>query len=411
MAFMLILVVLQERREMYEMSRASEISTNVWLGPTPDSTLMGATGECDPKVPDFDILVEASDLARPPDAKILRRVARRSATRPQPIEFPASGSMLPPTWSHAEVDALLDMCRWIHRLANAGPTPDTSEDDEDDDASTAPDDEAELLHAAQQRASSLEPDADGDIPMQNLPNATAATAVTPLPRPRKILIHCSDGYTESSLLAVAYFMFAEGLTVPEAWVRLHRDRGRNFFAYASDVALLRAIQPRLLQESPRFSALGDGGAGSSGGDWPSMNRLSLRNLGCGSNPAWLKRMDGSLPSRVLPYMYLGNLGHANNPGLLQELGITRVLSVGEAVGWPRDRAEAWGRENVLFIDRVQDNGVDGLTEEFERCLAFIERGRRAGQATLVHCRVGVSRSATICIAEVMRETGLSFPQA
>lgn len=40
-----------------------------------------------------------------------------------------------------------------------------------------------------------------------------------------------------------------------------------------------------------------------------------------------------------------------------------------------------------------------------------ERGKRNGTATLVHCRVGVSRSATICIAEVMRALNLTFPQA
>lgn len=41
----------------------------------------------------------------------------------------------------------------------------------------------------------------------------------------------------------------------------------------------------------------------------------------------------------------------------------------------------------------------------------IERGRKHGTATLVHCRVGVSRSATICIAEVMQAMHLSFPRA
>jgi dual specificity MAP kinase phosphatase len=42
---------------------------------------------------------------------------------------------------------------------------------------------------------------------------------------------------------------------------------------------------------------------------------------------------------------------------------------------------------------------------------MIDRGRRNGTATLVHCRVGVSRSATICIAEVMRSLNMSFPRA
>ena len=42
---------------------------------------------------------------------------------------------------------------------------------------------------------------------------------------------------------------------------------------------------------------------------------------------------------------------------------------------------------------------------------IVEKGKLDGSATLVHCRVGVSRSATICIAEVMASMGLSFPRA
>ena len=72
-------------------------------------------------------------------------------------------------------------------------------------------------------------------------------------------------------------------------------------------------------------------------------------------------------------MYLGNIGHANNPELLKAMGITQLLSVGEPVTWVRGQREKWGANKMLFIDRVQDNGVDPLTNEFERCLEFIGR--------------------------------------
>ena len=73
-------------------------------------------------------------------------------------------------------------------------------------------------------------------------------------------------------------------------------------------------------------------------------------------------------------MYLGNLTHANNPQMLKELGIKRILSVGEPVTWSDKEKEAWGRENLKYVDRVQDNGIDELRTEFESpqgSLAFI----------------------------------------
>jgi len=85
--------------------------------------------------------------------------------------------------------------------------------------------------------------------------------------------------------------------------------------------------------------------------------------------------------------------------------------VGEPVSWAKKELDAWGHENLMMVDRVQDNGIDPLTSEFERCLNFIGKGKSDNTATLVHCRVGVSRSATICIAEVMQSLGLSFPRA
>jgi len=342
-----------ERYEMCTMSKASEISHNVFLGPTPDPSLPCSLAADQ----SFDVLIEASDLANIPSSRMLRNLGNvletLSRQNPLQMEFPSSGSISPPTYSHDEVDGLMEMCKWMYELANPH----------------------EVRKAKRRRGSDDE--------------AIELNDMTPAP---KFLIHCSDGYTESSLLGLAYYMYAEGVPAHEAWVRLHRDRGRNFFAYPSDAQLLTQIQPRILQESPRW-------------------RADIQSLTI--SPDWMCRLDGSLPSRILPYMYLGNLNHANNPELLAQLGITRILSVGEALSWPEDAAKKlrWSTDRFMMVDRVQDNGIDPLWGEFERCLEFIEAGKKDGGATLVHCRVGVSRSATICIAEVMNEMGLSFPRA
>ena len=292
------------------MSKASEIANNVWLGPTPDSLL------CPPPdgIPAFDIFIEASDLAQAPDIHTLKRIGELSHSAPQHLEFPSSGSIVPQIHGKSATEPLKLMCQWMQKLANASTTPESSDDEEDD--------------------------SDGDIKMKML-----------LPRARKILIHCTDGYTESTLLALAYFIYAEQIPVHEAWLRLHCEKGRNFFAYPSDVAILASLQPRLVPTMPLTSR--------------------GRSHAIRDEPTWLSRIDGSLPSRILPYMYLGNLGHANNPELLKAMGVKRILSVGEPVNWTKGQIETWGAKNLLFVDRVQDNGVDPLMKDFERCLDFI----------------------------------------
>lgn len=362
----------QERKEMYEMTKASEISHNVWLGPTPDPT----SGE----EYKYDVLIECSDVGRlnPSTLRALAESKIKPAVRPY-IDFPSSGSILPPTWSQVEADGILETCKWIYHLAH-GTLPPSEE-------------------------SSF--DFDGDVGMDEPAESEEPVGSHPM----KILIHCADGYTESTMLGIAYFSYSTGRGIADAWLHLHTVKQRNFFAYPTDVALLTCIEARLLHESPVHAGKG------------------LREVtALIKEPAWLPGLDGSLPSRVLDYMYLGNLGHANNPDLLRALGIGQILSVGETSMWREGELEEWGPENVCVVQGVQDNGIDPLTDEFERCLEFIgefyqsrsvdkflnvllDHGRRSGTATLVHCRVGVSRSATICIAEVIRAMNLSFPRA
>ena len=294
---------------MCNMSRASKIANNVWLGPTPDSIL------CPPSEEDpiFDIFIDTNDLAQPPEPHTLNRIAELSYSAPQHLEFPSSGSIMPQAQAEASSASLREMCQWIFRLANSKSTPNSDDIDGDDSS--------------------------GDIQMGPL-----------FSRSRRILIHCTDGYTESSLLALAYYMYAEQVAAHDAWLQLHCEKKRNFFAYPSDVALLASVQPHLV---------------------PKPANMFRDRTDEPQEPAWLSLIDGSLPSRILPYMYLGNLGHANNPELLNAMGIRRILSVGESANWTKSQMDSWGAQNLLFVDRVQDNGVDPLMKEFERCLDFI----------------------------------------
>ncbi|KAG0642041.1 hypothetical protein HOY80DRAFT_1037876 [Tuber brumale] len=333
-----------ERMEMCSMSRATEISKNVWLGSSAD------TAPEPEHEPPYGLLIEASDLAQLPSIESLRDLGEimdhTDAT--QCIEFPGSGTMTPPRYTATEVDGIIDACRFIQSVANG----------------------------RHQEAH----DADGDLSM------------TPPREPRRILIHCTDGYTETSLLALAYLMYSEGLPAHSAWIQLHTVKIRNFFAYEKDLHFLRFAEHRILEAAAE-------------------DKGYCLNYAVLNPPGWIHRMDGSLPSRILSYMYLGNLQHANNHGLLVALGIKRVLSIGEELSWTDKEKSKWGADNAMVVKDLQDNGCDPLEYQFRRCLDFIEEGRHADEPILVHCRVGVSRSATICIAEVMRALNLSLPRA
>ncbi|KAF9928595.1 tyrosine/serine/threonine protein phosphatase pps1 [Linnemannia zychae] len=130
--------------------------------------------------------------------------------------------------------------------------------------------------------------------------------------------------------------------------------------------------------------------------------------------------EGSFPSRILPFLYLGNLAHASNPGLLRSLGIQYVLSVGEeAHGLNVHMGEVGTAEEgikstqfmVKLVDDMFDNGIDPLWRHIENCVSFVDEARKNNTRVLIHCRVGVSRSATIVIAYLMAHYKMSLVNA
>ncbi|KAJ7222912.1 hypothetical protein C8J57DRAFT_1482200 [Mycena rebaudengoi] len=64
-------------------------------------------------------------------------------------------------------------------------------------------------------------------------------------RPLKVLIYSSDGYTESSPLALSLLMAVRRLTLPEAYLELQVAKRRSFFVYPGELGLLRRVEGRI----------------------------------------------------------------------------------------------------------------------------------------------------------------------
>lgn len=264
-------------------------------------------------------------------------------------------------------------------------------------------------------------------------------------KPAAALVFCNDGYTETSLLALIFLMYATGCRAPQAWLDLHVQYKRPFFCFPIDVTVGAALQTALHRYSPALNQPLSSGAEYAGMP-PNLLFLSDEEADGGRpEDSWFSHFDGSVPSRILPHLYLGSLEHAANHGLIQKLGIKRILSVGEPVPWAmaedadedesidleeearkvahdpnlvklvqqtQQRREARKHlSRVLYVSNIQDDGIDEITESLAQCLDFLDEGYRLGEMTLVHCRVGVSRSATVCIAEVMKRLGVGLPRA
>ncbi|XP_007521373.1 dual specificity protein phosphatase 10 isoform X2 [Erinaceus europaeus] len=110
---------------------------------------------------------------------------------------------------------------------------------------------------------------------------------------------------------------------------------------------------------------------------------------------------------ILPFLFLGNEQDAQDLDSLQRLNIGYVINV-------TTHLPLYHYEKGLFNYKrlpATDSNKQNLRQYFEEAFEFIEEAHQCGKGLLIHCQAGVSRSATIVIAYLMKHTRMTMTDA
>lgn len=117
---------------------------------------------------------------------------------------------------------------------------------------------------------------------------------------------------------------------------------------------------------------------------------------------------------ILPFLYLGGYhnvwaepgaARSNKNAELMKLGITHILTIAE------ECSVLWPLEFYYMKIPIFDVPSENIAKYFQQCIDFIDRARYEDGKVLVHCWVGVSRSASIVIAYLMARCDMRLHEA
>ncbi|XP_010874416.2 dual specificity protein phosphatase 26-like [Esox lucius] len=110
---------------------------------------------------------------------------------------------------------------------------------------------------------------------------------------------------------------------------------------------------------------------------------------------------------VWPRLYIGDQHSAMNIAQLANHRVTHVLNANHSKR--RDGAEIYQGTNIKYLGiEARDSSDFDMSSNFHTAAEFIHRALSRGGVVLVHCAVGVSRSATLVLAYLMLKQNLTL---
>ncbi|KAM9961521.1 hypothetical protein ACTFIR_004374 [Dictyostelium discoideum] len=110
-----------------------------------------------------------------------------------------------------------------------------------------------------------------------------------------------------------------------------------------------------------------------------------------------------VPDLIIDKLYLGCRECAMNKSWLKDNNVTHILTVANFKPLYPDLFK-------YLIINIEDVDEANIYQHFKEMNAFIDEGREKG-GVLIHCRAGVSRSASATMAFVMMKNSLKFQEA
>ncbi|KAM8704727.1 hypothetical protein ACLKA7_009219 [Drosophila subpalustris] len=117
----------------------------------------------------------------------------------------------------------------------------------------------------------------------------------------------------------------------------------------------------------------------------------------------LGQMDA--PTKIFEHVYLGSEWNASNLEELQKNGVRHILNV------TREIDNFFPGTFEYFNVRVYDDEKTNLLKYWDDTFRYISRAKAEGSKVLVHCKMGVSRSASVVIAYAMKAYKWEFQRA
>ncbi|RLV92228.1 NGG1-interacting factor 3 [Spathaspora sp. JA1] len=283
-------------------------------------------------------------------------------------------------------------------------------------------------------------------------------------RANKVFVFCYDGFTASSLLIICITMLLGKKTVEEAIIYLAQTSAKLYF-FKIDMSFLSGFE-RFVDYLNKCLVVEFSNVIP-----PNVLDFSTINYYYQCNPIikpqeydWFKpNQDNNFPSKVSSNIYLGSLLQANSETVLNSLKISHLVSFGECPSWWTNLHQyisfdfeeistsqhiihptfKFGNQcqvydvkfarysiplhilpssvkSLIYIHSFNDDGHDSILPllidsptriQDKLLLGSNKNSFQANEITLVHCKIGASRSASLLLASIMKQYRINLVQA